>query len=87
MAVHVKDIVPEEVKTIERELQIKTGIECPLYGYHGKSHKTSRSKQCEYYDCRTSDQLRSAMDSNLRHMYPAIYDANEAVYCKEIIDN
>ena len=69
----IEDFIPTAVRNDEKELRDKGKVRCKLFGCHSMSHRTRMSKQCTYHKYRLPSEIRSAMEDNLRSLYPHHY--------------
>ena len=69
-----EELIPKAVKEREQELRDNGKVKCPLFGCHGKTHKSDTSKLCFYYDCgKNNDLLIAKQQIRLQTLYNDLY--------------
>ena len=65
--------IPDNVLKIEQQLREEGKVKCPLYGCHGKTHKSMPSKNCIYHGYHDNNEFGKCQQKKLMKLYPSQY--------------
>ena len=66
-----EDLMPKVVKEREQELRTNGKVMCPLFGCHGRTHKSDTSKLCFYHDCQKKRLTDCETTCQVRKLVPS----------------
>ena len=72
--------LPDFVMEEDRKSKKLSTQRCPFVGCFGRNHRTTKSKDCAYCQCRTKNELLDAIKQYLKKTYPDQYGEYKSSY-------